>query len=255
MDILAGVDLGSTAIKVVLTDGRQILWSGRTPTAPGQEKLAGKLMSRGLAHLGLGPGSGTRIAATGYGKGLYLPAEKMVDEISANAAGLFHLSRGQARSLINIGGQDVKIVRLDASGRVADFRMNDKCAAGTGRFFELAARLLDTPLEDFPALSQAASQEVTLNSTCAVFAESEMVSLMARGTEKGGIIKALHGSVAKRVASMLSRADLSEGVWLDGGPALNRALALALEDELMTEVFILEKPQYTVAFGAALSLN
>ncbi|MDR1607235.1 MAG: acyl-CoA dehydratase activase [Deltaproteobacteria bacterium] len=255
MAIKAGFDLGSTAVKVILTEDEKILWSGHSPTAPGQEALAKSLMAKGLSELGLQSDSVSQVAATGYGKGLVGLAERRIDEIQANALGLFKLSGGGARHIINIGGQDIKLIHLDERGRVSDFKMNDKCAAGTGRFFELVARLLDTPIAEFARLSQEASQEITLNSTCVVFAESEMVSLMAKGAGNGDIIKALHASVARRVAAMLARADLSFGVWLDGGPALNQGLVRALEDELLTEVFVLDNPQFTVAYGAALSLN
>jgi predicted CoA-substrate-specific enzyme activase len=253
--IKAGFDLGSTAIKVVLTEGAQLLWSGQTPTAPGQETLAKGLLEKGLAELGLPLDAVTQVAATGYGKGLCGLAESRVDEIRANALGLFRLSSGQARHIVNIGGQDIKVIHLDERGRVSDFKMNDKCAAGTGRFFELVARLLDTPITDFARLSELATEDISLNSTCVVFAESEMVSLMAKGARNGDIIKALHASVARRVAMMLNKADLGAGVWLDGGPAKNPALALALEDELLAEVKVLANPQMTVAFGAALSLG
>jgi predicted CoA-substrate-specific enzyme activase len=213
------------------------------------------LVNKGLTQLGLKSGELGPIAATGYGRGLCGLAELKVDEISANAAGIYALSGGQARAVINIGGQDVKVIRMDEQGRVSDFKMNDKCAAGTGRFFELTARLLDTPLAEFTKISKSATEKVALNSTCVVFAESEMVSLMAKGTKKGDIIKALHCSVARRVASMLQHTDLKDGLWLDGGPALNEALVMALEDELMTDVYVLEKPQFTVAYGAALALE
>ncbi|MDR1577125.1 MAG: acyl-CoA dehydratase activase [Deltaproteobacteria bacterium] len=255
MTIKAGFDLGSTAIKVVLADGEKILWSGKTPTAPGQLTLAQELLGKGLAELGLTADSVSQVAATGYGKRLCGLAEAQIDEIRANSLGLFRLSEGRARHIVNIGGQDIKLIRLDDRGLVSDFKMNDKCAAGTGRFFELVARLLDTPITEFSRLSQESTENITLNSTCVVFAESEMVSLMAKGVGNSDIIKALHAAVARRVAAMMGRSDLGEGVWLDGGPAMNRALVEAMEDELMTDVFVLEKPQYTVAYGAVLSLG
>ena len=161
------------------------------------------------------------------------------------------MSGGQARTVVNIGGQDVKVLNLDEKGRVVDFKMNDKCAAGTGRFFELAARLLDTFLENFGELARLAKEEVELNSTCVVFAESEMVSLLARGVGRAEIIRALNASVARRVAGLLGR-DLGGPVWLDGGPARNLGLAEARENELMTEIRVLDDPQYTVACGAAM---
>ena len=254
MEVRIGLDLGSTAIKAVIVDeDDRLLWRGTRPTAPRQEALADELIGRGLAEAGLPPDAPRRLASTGYGKALYRRADLRLDEISANARGLFSASGGRARAAINIGGQDLKTMRLSESGQVADFRMNDKCAAGTGRFFELAARILDSPLEEFPDLAGSAQETVELSSTCVVFAESEMVSLVARGVPRGAIIRALHASVARRAAGLLGRLDGGE-VWLDGGPAQNRALAEALADELMAEVMVAPTPQFTVAIGAALSL-
>ncbi|MDR0576209.1 MAG: acyl-CoA dehydratase activase [Candidatus Accumulibacter sp.] len=254
MKLRIGVDLGSTAIKAVVAGDGEILWRGRTNTAPGQEAHAMRLIESGLRDLGLAMDAVDGIAVTGYGKKLFAGASVRVDEIGANAAGLFRLSGGAARTIINIGGQDLKALRLDENGRVQDFRMNDKCAAGTGRFFELAARLLDTPLAEFGPLSRQGRLDLELSSTCVVFAESEMVSLLARGTPREEILKALHRSVARRAAGLAGR-HVSGPVWLDGGPAKNAGLVEALEDELMTEIRVLEEPQHTVAYGALLALE
>jgi predicted CoA-substrate-specific enzyme activase len=253
MELKIGLDLGSTAIKAVIVDGGRLLWRGARPTAPLQEALADDLIGRGLAEAGLPPDAPRRLASTGYGKALYRRADLRLDELTANARGLFSASSGRARAIINIGGQDLKTIRVSETGQIVDFRMNDKCAAGTGRFFELAARILDAPLEDFPALADSAAATVELSSTCVVFAESEMVSLVARGVDRGAIVKALHASVARRAAGLMGRVDGGE-VWLDGGPAQNRGLAAALADELMAEVRVAPAPQFTVALGAALSL-
>ncbi|MDR2560835.1 MAG: acyl-CoA dehydratase activase, partial [Holophagales bacterium] len=166
----------------------------------------------------------------------------------------FKRSGGVARNVLNIGGQDMKALRLSECGKVVDFKMNDKCAAGTGRFFELAARVLDTALEDFGALSALAQEDIEINSTCVVFAESEIISLMARGAKRESIIKALHGSVARRAIGLLGREGAVGSLWLDGGPAQNAGLIAAFEDELMAEVQALPEPLYTVAYGAAVSL-
>ena len=250
-----GLDLGSAAIKVVFAGDGHILWHGLAPAAPGQADLAQKLIEDGLARLGLERESPMKVVSTGYGKKLFESADRNVDEITANALGAFRLSDGKARTVINIGGQDLKIMILNDRGRVVDFKMNDKCAAGTGRFFELIARILDTPITDFDRLSASSTQELEINSTCVVFAESEIVSLLARGVKKEDILKALHVSIARRVTGLLGRDfDLPEGaVFLDGGPAQNRALVAAIEDELMTDVYVLEAPQYTVAYGATLA--
>lgn len=254
MSVRVGLDLGSTAIKAVFVKEERLIWQGLVATAPGQEALAEHLIAKGLAESGLDKGDLQNPAVTGYGKGLYAKPGKVIDEISANALGCFTLSGGLARTVINIGGQDVKAICLDDQGRVSDFIMNDKCAAGTGRFFELAARLLDTPLEDFGRLSRQAAGALELNSTCVVFAESEIVSAMARGAGREELIRALHFSVARRVAGLAGRRLAGGGVFLDGGPAQNEGLLEALQEELMIDVQVLPQPQYTVAYGAAVSL-
>ena len=249
-----GLDLGSTAIKMVLVKDRNIEWSGKVPTAPGQEHLAMGLVKDALNECGLSDTDIDKVSATGYGKKLVSNAENTVDEISANAQGMFHLSGGRCRTIINIGGQDLKVINLEDTGKIADFRMNDKCAAGTGRFFEQVARILDTPLECFGEMSLSADEALELNSTCVVFAESEIVSLLAKGVKKENIIKGLHYSVARRITHLLGRQKTTEGgIYLDGGPSQNPGLQDALEDELLMEVNVLPKPQFTVAFGAAIS--
>ncbi|MDR2612709.1 MAG: acyl-CoA dehydratase activase [Deltaproteobacteria bacterium] len=253
-DYRVGLDLGSTAIKAVITEGEAILWTGAVPTVPDQEALAFELVEKGRVELGLPDSWSFRVASTGYGKSLCRKADLRLDELSANARGLFRLSGGEARSAVNIGGQDLKTIRLSERGEVTDFRMNDKCAAGTGRFFELAARLLNVPLARFAELSRMPCEEVELNSTCVVFAESEIVSLLARGVSPQSIVRALHASVARRAAGLLGRMEDADAVWLDGGPAQNRGLVEAVEDELLTQVKVTEIPQYTVAYGAAMSL-
>ncbi|MDR2459632.1 MAG: acyl-CoA dehydratase activase [Deltaproteobacteria bacterium] len=255
MGFKIGLDLGSTAIKMVLVKGDKVEWSRLVATAPGQEALALDLVKGALTERGLGDGDIENIAATGYGKKLMTSAGHTVDEISANATGLFKLSSGRCRTIINIGGQDLKVINLTEKGKVADFKMNDKCAAGTGRFFEQAARILDTPLESFGEMSKLADEPLELNSTCVVFAESEIVSLLAKGVPKERIIKGLHHSVARRVANLLGRHKVpNDGdIYLDGGPSQNVGLLEALEDELLMEVKVLPNPQYTVAFGAAIS--
>ncbi|MDR3280862.1 MAG: acyl-CoA dehydratase activase [Synergistaceae bacterium] len=255
MSVAVGLDLGSTSIKTIFVKGDRAIWRGVAPTAPGQENVARSLINDGLSACGLTRGDISAVASTGYGKKLFPSADRYIDEISANAAGAFKMSGRQARTIVNIGGQDLKVLFLGSDGRVEDFRMNDKCAAGTGRFFELVARLLDTPLSGFDRLYEAASGDVEINSTCVVFAESEIVSLMARGIKKEDIAGALYASVARRIAGLLGSSSEGGAIYIDGGPAQNRALANALEDELMTEVRVLEAPQYTVAYGATMMLE
>nr|NJM04414.1 hypothetical protein [Desulfobacula sp.] len=208
---------------------------------------------RRLQGIGRTPDALAAAAFTGYGKGLVNGAGKIIDEVSANALGAFLLSKGKARTVINIGGQDVKVIRLSATGRLLDFKMNDKCAAGTGRFFEVAARILDTPVDSFGKLGLAVSDPVNINSTCAVFAESEIVSLMAKGIGKERIIQGLHESIARRIAGLAGSRDMEDDFYLDGGSANNSGLLAAIEEELCRDVHVLPLPQFTVAYGAAMS--
>ncbi|MDR2527438.1 MAG: acyl-CoA dehydratase activase [Synergistaceae bacterium] len=250
MNVRIGLDLGSTAIKAVILEDDRTLWRGLRSTTPGQEAVASSLIGEGLKETGLRKDQVSGVVSTGYGKKLFTAAGGSVDEITANAVGAFKLSGGKARVVINIGGQDVKILRLDERGGVVDFKMNDKCAAGTGRFLELAARILDSLISDFDDMAARSTEEVELNSTCAVFAESEIVSLLARGVKREDVIKALYVSIARRVAALVGQ--VSDVVYLDGGAAVNRGLASALEDELFTDARVLDAPQFTVAYGAAL---
>ena len=244
-----GIDVGSTGIKIVFAaPDAQILWKKVVPTRPGQCALVEDLVKEGLSAVDAGPGDIEKTCVTGYGRNLISSRTHVVDEISANAAGIQKLTQGRARTLINIGGQDVKIIKLSEDGQVLDFRMNDKCAAGTGRFFEIAANILDTPLEDF--FVEEAVEPVSINATCAVFAESEIVSLMANDVDKRSIIKGINNAVARRIANLAGSSPLEEEVYVDGGPAKNQGLVQSLEDALLCDIQVTEEPQFTVALGA-----
>lgn len=252
--IIAGIDLGTAAIKVVFVDKSNLLWTKVLPTAPGQVNAVKELLEEGLGALSLRKKDIMGVATTGYGKRLFSEREKTIDEISANAIGAHILSGGRAKTVINIGGQDVKIVRLSFDGKVIDFKMNDKCAAGTGRFFEMAERILNIPIQEFGNRGFLSQSPVCINSTCAVFAESEIVSLLSRGRSSNDIICGLHQSVARRISGLMGNSYWEEEIYLDGGPGANKGLLLAIEEELMRRIKVFPKPQFTVAFGAAVSL-
>jgi predicted CoA-substrate-specific enzyme activase len=251
-----GIDVGSTGIKIVFvksggsdksTDPDQIIWKIVVPTKPGQSAMVDDLIQKGLTAVSAAPSDIEKTCVTGYGRNLINSTSHVVDEIWANAAGIHRLTRGRARTLINVGGQDVKIIKLNESGQVTDFKMNDKCAAGTGRFFEIAATILDTPLEQFHTKD---TQAININSTCAVFAESEIVSLLAKGVNKYRIIKGINNAVAKRIATLAGNGLLEEDVYLDGGPAKNKGLRESLEESLLCDIKVVESPQFTVALGS-----
>ncbi len=245
-----GIDVGSTAIKIVFAENDAIVWKKSVATKPGQPEVVDAIIKEGLLFCNATTDDIEKKCVTGYGRNLINGSSYTVDELTANAAGIHSLTSGKARTVINIGGQDVKVIRLSETGQIIDFRMNDKCAAGTGRFFEMAARILDTPLTEFYEANQKADEAVNINSICAVFAESEVVSLMAQGVNKYSIIRGLNNAVARRIANLTGNGVLEDDVYIDGGPALNTGLVEALEDELLCDIYVVKSPQFTVAFGA-----
>lgn len=253
--ITAGIDLGTAAIKVVFIDKDNLLWAKAFPTVPPYIKICEQLFQEGLEALSIEKEDILGIAITGYGRHLFPGTKRIVDEISANAIGAHILSKKTARTVVNIGGQDVKIIKISSDGRVTDFKMNDKCAAGTGRFFEMAERILNIPLQKFGDLSILSHSPACLNSTCAVFAESEVVSLLSMGKNSDDIIAGLHKSVTRRISDLMGGMYLEEEIYLDGGPAANKGLLLAMKKELMRDIKVFPQPQFTVAFGAAAILS
>ncbi|MCK4994316.1 MAG: CoA activase [Candidatus Omnitrophica bacterium] len=253
--ITIGIDLGTAAIKVVFIDKDNFLWGKALPTLPQHVKICEQLLKEGMETVSVKKEDIAGIATTGYGKRLFPGSKKIIDEISANAVGACVLSKRRARTIINIGGQDVKVIKVSPEGKVEDFKMNDKCAAGTGRFFEMAGRILDAPVGEFGDLSFQSLSQVCINSTCAVFAESEIVSLLSMGKSRNDIIAGLHKSVARRISELTGSLYLEEAIYLDGGPAANKGLNLAIKEELMRDINVFERPQFTVAFGAAIILS
>jgi len=255
MNYFAGIDIGSTAIKIVLIDEESNIIASRT-TATGSHFHTNTIeaLEYLLEKAGIERDKVTYMMATGYGRKLFKDADERISEISANAAGARHIGKefGDIKTIINLGGQDAKVIVLDDDGHVKNFVMNDKCAAGTGRFLEVAARNLEIEVSDLGDCHlKAEGSPIAMNSTCTVFAESEIISLLANDNKKEDIIAALHYSIAKRVARLAKRGGLEGPVFFDGGPAMNKGLVAALEDELMCEVIVPGIPQTTTACGAA----
>ncbi|MDD5697953.1 MAG: acyl-CoA dehydratase activase [Victivallaceae bacterium] len=253
--ITVGIDVGTAAVKIVFADQLELLWKRTLPSTSANPDACVRLFESGLAELALREEDIGGMAATGYGSHLVGRAGKRVNEISANAMGVWLLSGRKAGTVINVGGQDVKVIKFSETGKATDFKMNDKCAAGTGRFFEMAERILNVPLSEFGALGLLSVSPLRINNTCAVFAETELVSLIAEGKNKNDIIAALNRSIAERIAALASGLELEDEVYLDGGPALNNGLRTAIADELMREVKVLPHPQFTAAFGATALLT
>ena len=192
-----------------------------------------------------------RVVATGYGRFSFEGADRQVSEISCHAKGIYHLVPS-ARTIIDIGGQDAKAIKLDERGGVVQFFMNDKCAAGTGRFLDVMARVLEVRVEDLGDLGAQSKKHVGISSTCTVFAESEVISQLSMGTDKCDIINGIHHSVAGRVAGLAHRIGVVKDLVMTGGVAQNRGVVSALEEELGCPILTSPLTQYNGALGAAL---
>lgn len=255
MNYFAGIDIGSTAIKAAVVDeAGKLIGTRIAPTGSMFHKNALETFETLLALHGIERDAVKFIVATGYGRKLFKEADDSISEITANAIGACEVGRafGGVRTIINIGGQDSKAIQIDANGNVSNFAMNDKCAAGTGRFLDVAARNLEIDLEELGEYHFGGSgAPLTINSTCAVFAESEIIGLLAKGHGKEEIVAGIHYSIARRTVRLAKRVGIEDRVYFDGGPALNRGLVAALQDELGRELVIPEQPQTTTAFGAA----
>jgi len=249
--IVAGIDIGSiTAETVILRDG-QILSSSILPTGANSRTAAERSLGAALKQASLRQEDLAAIITTGYGRASFPSATKMITEITCHARGAFFVYP-ETRTVIDIGGQDSKVIRLDKQGRNVDFQMNDKCAAGTGRFLEVMARALEVKLEDLGRLSRSAQRTIKISSMCTVFAESEVVSLIADNQPKEVIIRGLHDAIADRILGMVRRVGVEEKVTLTGGVAKNEGVVLALEERLGVKVFVPPEPQIIGALGAAL---
>ncbi|NNK09182.1 MAG: 2-hydroxyglutaryl-CoA dehydratase [Myxococcales bacterium] len=245
-----GIDAGSTTCKLVAVDpDGAIMSSVLEPTEPRVELQVQRMLDAIRAKQGAD--SSVPTIATGYGRKLIKEATRNLTEITCHARGVFR-DLGRAGTLIDIGGQDSKVIQIGPDGRPIDFMMNDKCAAGTGRFLEVSAARLKVALEDMGPVALKAKDEVSISSTCTVFAESEIVSLLARGHKTDTILRGLHRSMIKRIASLAKSAGLNPPLMLSGGVARNPAVAKILEEELGHPVELPRHPQLMGAYGAAL---
>jgi predicted CoA-substrate-specific enzyme activase len=248
-DYFAGIDIGSTMTKVVLMD-EEVISSIIGPTGPEQRRLANKVMEKALDKADLPFTSITYVVATGYGR-INVPfADKQITEISCHARGVAHLFPS-ARTIIDIGGQDSKAIRIEKA-RPVDFVMNDKCAAGTGRFIELIADALGVPLEEVSRIALEGTDPAQISNLCTVFAVQEVVSRLAEGVPLNDLLAGILESLASRISRMVNRLRVSEEVVVTGGGAENACLVKALSRKLGCDVVIPPEPLLTGALGAAL---
>ncbi|UFS61676.1 acyl-CoA dehydratase activase [Sulfurimonas sp. HSL-3221] len=255
MEYFAGIDIGSTAIKIAIVDGMGSL-VGHRVSASGSMfyKYAQESLAQLMAEVGVTPEALRYTVATGYGRKLFKEADENISEITANAIGARAAAQGhgEIKTIINIGGQDSKAIAMDSDGNVVNFAMNDRCAAGTGKFLDVVARNLEIGVDELGEYHfKSTGTPLSINSTCAVFAESEIIGLLGNNHRVEEIVSGVHYSIAKRIVKLVKRVGINEGIYFDGGPALNSGLVNAIENELGKPIFVPAFPQITTSLGAA----
>jgi (R)-2-hydroxyacyl-CoA dehydratese activating ATPase len=249
--ITCGIDIGSTTIEVVLLRSGEPVGSGMTLCGPAPAANAVNLLDSVLLEAGIARAEVARTVATGFGRNYCAFADGVASEIRCHATGVVRRVPG-VRTVIEIGGQDAKMIQLGEGGRVLEFLMNDRCAAGTGRFIETVARTLGVTVEQTGPLALASEVVCEINSMCTVFAESEIVGLLHRGETPGAILRGVFLSVARRMRGMVGRFVVNGQVVFTGGVARNSGVVLAMREVLGREVLVPEEPEYTGALGAAI---
>src|SRR5574341_175849 len=252
MSYAAGVDVGSTQTKAVIIDskkqivGRTLIDTGANVTA-----AAEKAFRQAIEAAKAGEEEVEYIVGTGYGRYKVTFGNTQVTEISCHARGAVHLFPA-TRTVLDMGGQDTKAIRVSATGEIVDFCMNDKCAAGTGRFLGAAAAALDLPLAELGPTALRGERPVKISTTCTVFAESEVLSWLGKGRKIEDILLGVHQSIAARSVGLLRRVGIEPEVTFTGGVAKNRAMIEALQEKLGTAGNVSEESHYMGALGAAL---
>ncbi len=246
-----GVDVGSTASKcVILDNGKEILDKVVIDVGAGTSG-PDRAINEILEKTGLKIEDMKYILATGYGRNSLDTAHNQMSELSCHAKGAYFLFP-DVKSVIDIGGQDAKVLRVGANGMIENFVMNDKCAAGTGRFLEVMAKVLELEIDDMGRLHFESKERASISSTCTVFAESEVISQLAKKTKKEDIIAGIHYSVGKRVSGLSNRVGLVDRVVMTGGVAKNAGIVDALEEATGHKLHVSPLAQYNGAIGAAL---
>ena len=245
-----GLDAGSTTCKIVgINEAGDMIWHLLEPADPRVEDQVAHMLEE--AEKRFGSLAGIPLVATGYGRKLVKNATRNLTEITCHARGVYHELK-KPGTLVDIGGQDSKVIVIGKEGRVIDFVMNDKCAAGTGRFLENTAGRLRVPLEALGSTALSVNQEEKISSTCTVFAESEIISLVAHGVAVEPILRGLHRSLITRIVAMIRSVGLVPPLMLSGGVARNEAMRKMLEAETGETVHLPSYPQLMGAYGAAL---
>ena len=247
-----GIDFGSTTGKaVILDDEGAVVASCVSQKGAVSDEGVKVALQAALQEAGITLDAIKRCVATGYGRRMLDIADRTITEITCHARGAVALVP-EARMVIDIGGQDSKVIAIDASGLVAQFAMNDRCAAGTGKFLEVLARAVNVEIEDMGQMALAATESVKVTSMCATFAETEVIALLAEGCAKPVVLDGVHAAVAKRIVGLVARVGQRDPIVMTGGVARNVAAIKHIEEALKTKLIIPSHPQLAGALGAAL---
>ncbi|OGF58784.1 MAG: CoA activase [Candidatus Fischerbacteria bacterium RBG_13_37_8] len=251
--ISAGIDLGAKTTKVVILADNKIVSQCLELTGIDQAQTAEKALSNALEKANLSRDAVNFIVATGVGRNAVSFANKEISDVAADARGIIYLLP-DARTVIDIGAEEGRAIKCFADGRVQDFAINEKCAAGAGTFVETMARALEVDVEEFGKMSLRSTNTIAMNAQCTVFAESEVVSLVHAKTAKEDISKAIHDAIASRIISMVRRVGVEEKIAVIGGVAKNPGFIDSLKRGLeINEILIPDEPEFTGALGAALT--
>jgi (R)-2-hydroxyacyl-CoA dehydratese activating ATPase len=249
--VVAGLDIGSTTTKVVLLNSeRKMLAHSVVPTGAMIKNVITRSVTECLEEANLIQDDIMYCVATGYGRELVPFAQEQVTELSCHAKGANSLYP-DARTVIDVGGQDSKVISVTGQGSVAGFVMNDKCAAGTGKFLEVITRALEIRLDEMPSLAQQSKIKVDVSSVCTVFAESEVISLFSQGYEKADIAAGIYQSIGRRIKGLVNQIGVVPQVVMSGGGAKNVGLVRVLEELLHVKFIVPDDPQLIGALGAA----
>ncbi len=248
---VAGIDIGSSTTKVVVLNERDTIAALITETTPESSDMADSILAEALSGGSVRPGDISRVVATGYGRVNVPFANRTVTEIACHARGVHSVFPG-ARTVLDMGGQDCKAIRVDERGHHQSFIMNDKCAAGTGRFLEVIARTIGVPLDEFGPLSLEAGDHLRISSVCTVFARSEVVRALRKGVPKPDIAAGICEATAERVVTLLKRVGVEPELVISGGIGKNIGVVKRIEARLGMTARIPPEPQLMGALGAAL---
>lgn len=244
-----GIDIGSAASKMVLVNEKlEVKYRYIKNLGVG---VSGDILNDFYKESGLLKPDIKYSVATGYGRLMFDGADAEITEISCHAKGVSHLVKG-AKTLLDIGGQDAKVTELGPEGSVENFAMNDKCAAGTGRFLELMSHVLGCKVHELSDLAQQSDKAVHISNTCTVFAESEVISRLAAGESKTNIARGLHASIANKIIGLVKRADGGPLYVMTGGVAQNKDVVSEISKALGQKILVPDHPQMVGAYGAAI---